>query len=424
MLGEIGGIIINSAEGSFLQVTVFVGAVLLIFGYINYKKQGGLVAGIEKARRWQPVLGAFLGLTPGCGGAIFIMPLYLKGSVSFGTVVATLIATAGDSAFVMISTLPLHYLVVSGISFAVAIATGYVVDSLKVGVIRGKKVRVPAAELDSLHGRADHRVQEIECRRATGEHRDRILHLGHEEGDEIDLALHHKAKGHQPPGTLGYSVTHGGFWFYWMIIAVGLVLGIVLLCQIDLNADLAVPHLGTIIGVAGTLLSIVLIIMGKKFLRDDTHEESELKLMSLKETLVHNAQETAFVGTWVFAAYLIYEFVIFGLGGGDYAEGEALAESFMTSAGLAAVIVGALVGIIPGCGPQIIFVALFVKGWLPFAALLANAVSQDGDALFPLLAMDRKSALRATVITTIPALVVGIAVYVLEINFFAGLLHP
>jgi hypothetical protein len=62
-------------------------------------------------------------------------------------------------------------------------------------------------------------------------------------------------------------------------------------------------------------------------------------------------------------------------------------------------------------------VALFVKGLVPFAAVLANAISQDGDALFPLLAIDRKSSLWATVITTIPALVFGIAFYYLEVRF-------
>ena len=55
--------------------------------------------------------------------------------------------------------------------------------------------------------------------------------------------------------------------------------------------------------------------------------------------------------------------------------------------------------------------SLYLKGMLPFAALVANAISQDGDALFPLLAIDRRSSLTATVITTIPALVLGILVY-------------
>lgn len=424
MAQDILDLVIGSAEGSFLQVTVFVGAVLIIFGYINYKKQGGLIESIERGKKWQPIVGAFIGLTPGCGGAIFIMPLYLKGSVSFGTVVATLIATAGDSAFVMISAMPLHYLLVSLLSFITAIASGYVVDYLKVGQRTKATADTKPQEAVEDHLReADHRIQNqaIEAR-SSGES-DRYVHIGHEEGDEIDRILHHKLKGHQDPDSFGHRITHNGYWIYWVSITIGLVLGTLLLFQVDVNAFLF-PNFGLIVGVGGTLLSVVLIIMGKKFLGDDTHEESELKLMSMKETFIHNAQETAFVGTWVFAAYLIYELIIYAVGGGDYAHGEELAQDLMTSAGLAAVIVGALVGLIPGCGPQIIFVALFIKGWLPFAALLSNAISQDGDALFPLLAMDKKSAFKASVVTTIPALIVGVLFYYFEINFFAELLKP
>jgi len=40
MLYEIVNIIIRSAKNSFLQVTVFVGVVLFLFGYLNYKTQG------------------------------------------------------------------------------------------------------------------------------------------------------------------------------------------------------------------------------------------------------------------------------------------------------------------------------------------------------------------------------------------------
>ena len=91
----------------------------------------------------------------------------------------------------------------------------------------------------------------------------------------------------------------------------------------------------------------------------------------------------------------------------------------MTSAGLASVILGVLLGIIPGCGPQVIFVSLYLKGMFPFAALLANTLSQDGDALFPLIAMHPRSAFWASVLNTIPAIIVGLLVYWIEIGFFS-----
>ncbi|SKC63726.1 putative manganese transporter [Maledivibacter halophilus] len=417
MLRDIIDIILVSAENSFLQVGVFVGAVLLLFGYIDYKKSGEFVRKIEESKKWQPVLGAALGLTPGCGGAIFVMPLFVKGKVSFGTVVATLIATMGDSAFVIISTLPFHYILVSIFSFIAAIITGYIVDYYKIGdklLLRMKKL--PEGEIEKIHEKADHITQNYECKNMKECKIDLISHIGHGEGDEIDIALHHKAKGHQDYNSIGYKITHKGYGVYWIVITLGLILGIALLFQVDVNG-LFIPNLGTIIGIGGTFFSIFLMIMGKKFIQDETHEEAELKIMSLKETLIHSAQETAFVSTWVYVAYLIYEIGVFSLGGGNYAAGEVIMTDVMTSAGFTAVLVGALIGLIPGCGPQVIFVTLFTKGTIPFAALLANAISQDGDALFPLLAIDKRSSLWASIITTIPAIVLGIIIYYLELNF-------
>ena len=419
MTKEILRLLLYSAENAFIQVTVFVGGVLLLFGYINFKLSGRLVQGIEKSKKIQPIIGSFLGLTPGCGGAIFVVPLFPKGTVSFGTIVATLIATMGDSAFVLMSTMPFDYILVSILSFVVAIITGYIVDQTDIGDRLLAKMgdrQKNREEIKTLHKEQDHTLQntvlqEVNCSTET------IRHIGHEEGDEIDLILHHTIKGHQDHNTLGYKLTHNGFTLYWIVIVAGLVLGIMDLFQIDLNI-LAIPNIGSIIGILGTTLSVVMMIASKKFIQDDTHEETELKTLYLKETIIHNAQETAFVATWVFAAYFAYEIFILALGSGSYMAGEALMTSFLTQTGLMAVIIGVLIGTIPGCGPQIIFVTLYTRGLLPFAALLANAISQDGDALFPLIAIDKRSAVWATIINTIPALITGVLVYIIEINFF------
>lgn len=417
MSSEIFRLLIYSAENAFIQVTVFVGAVLLLFGYINFIQSGRLVQSIEESKKIQPIIGSLLGLTPGCGGAIFVVPLFPKGTVSFGTIVATLIATMGDSAFVLMSVMPLEYILVSILSFIVAIITGYIVDQFSIGdkllanIEARRRERAKAKEVS--HEDLDHTIQT----KMLGDDHDHIPHIGHEEGDEIDMILHHQIKGHQDHNTLGYKITHQGFTVYWIVIAIGLVLGIMDLFQVDLNA-LFIPNLGTIIGVIGTGLSVLMMIASKKFLADDTHEETELKTLYLRETIVHNAQETAFVATWVFLAYFAYEVFVLALGSGNYLAGESLITSFLSQTGLTAVILGVLIGIIPGCGPQIIFVTLYTRGMVPFAALLANAISQDGDALFPLIAIDKKSAVWATILNTIPALIFGILAYIIEINFF------
>ena len=66
-----------------------------------------------------------------------------------------------------------------------------------------------------------------------------------------------------------------------------------------------------------------------------------------------------------------------------------------------------LVGFIPGCGPQIIITTLYLNGVIPFAAMIGNAISNDGDALFPAIALAPKMAIIATLYSAIPALIIS-----------------
>ena len=368
MVKDILEIVFRTASDSFLQVTVFVGVVLVFFGYINFKKRGGLIKAIKKNKKWQPIIGALLGITPGCGGAILIMPLFVRGSVSFGTVVATLIATSGDSAFVLISGAPITYLWLSGLSFVLAVIAGYIVDCC------GMKKRFMSWARGGTIKREE----------------------------EVKEVLHCKAKGHQKSSGLGYKITHSGYWIYWIVLFVGLIIGIAALAGMDIGATWMM-----ILGAVGTLLSFIIMIAGKKYVSDDTFEEEEMKASSLKETMIHDSQETAFVGFWVFVAYLIYELIVYWLGGGDSLAGEIVMEDFVKNAGSYPILAAALLGMIPGCGVQIIFVSLYLKGAVPVFALIAHTVSQDGDALFPLLVLNKRSAFWATVVTTIFAIIFG-----------------
>jgi hypothetical protein len=431
-------LLVGSAADAFVEVGVFVGAVLLAFQYVNYVQQGRLVDRIANAAGWQPALGALLGLTPGCGGAIFVMTLYVRGSVTFGTVVATLVATMGDAAFVLAAAAPLHFLYVSAASLVAAVAVGYAVDALRIGAgLRGRRGaagggggvaaapgRLAASADEAEHLRVAHGQGADHVHGGDLVHdSDQLEHIGHAEGDAIDLALHHR---HGPTeGSLGYRLTHRGFIAYWGLLAVGLVFGLAGVLGHDLGERAGWPELTVGLGVLGTAAGIALTAAARRFGVNTSHEDEEHKLFSLRETLIHGAMDTAFVTTWVFVSFVLYHLGVLWLGGGDLTTGETLMASWMQRTGLMTVVVGALLGLIPGCGPQILFVTMFTRGLVPFAALLANAISQDGDALFPLLALDRRSALAATLITTVPAVLFGLLVYWLESTTGLGaLLRP
>ena len=381
-------ILVVSMRDAFLAVTVFVAAMILLFSWLQFITAGRFVVWIRENRRLQPVIGAMMGLTPGCGGAIIVMPMYARGYVTYGTVIATLIATLGDAAFVLIgavfqdSSYLTPVIVVHATSFVVGVLWGYGVDSIEV---------TPTTPLGRFGPK-----------------------FGTDEplGEEVAKAMEGKDSlienlPREIPEGWGYRVLHQGYRIWWLVTAVGLCLAILLLGWYAQDPEYS-PELVwdpttrdgivTCVGFIGTTLSIILYVSSKNFFADDTEATIGDKLNSLDETLVHAASETAFVTFWVLIAYLVFEFgmLLSGIKESDMSE---------HGSGAGAVLVAATIGLIPGCGPQIIAITAYVEGIISFPALVANAISQDGDALFPLLVRHKVASIWATIHTTLPAII-------------------
>ena len=64
---EVLEVIVVSMRDAFLAVTVFVAAMVLLFSWLQYVTAGKFVDAIRANKRWQPVIGALMGITPGCG---------------------------------------------------------------------------------------------------------------------------------------------------------------------------------------------------------------------------------------------------------------------------------------------------------------------------------------------------------------------
>ncbi len=387
-------IVVTSMRDAFLAVTVFVAVMVLLFSWLQYSTSGRFVEFIRENKKLQPIIGALMGLTPGCGGAIVMMPMYARGYVTYGTVVATLIATLGDSAFVLIgaavadSSFIAPMIAVHVISFVVGVTWGYIVD------MTGTTPRNPLGR------------------------------FGPTIGEEV---VHESAEGTSPlddlsrevPEGLGYKILHQGYVLWWAVTIVGFIFAILLLIWSGQDADytlelsynpLTLNGFITWVGLFGTTLSVILYIAQKNWFADDTEATIGDKLHSMRETMIHAASETAFVTFWVMIAYLVFEFSMLFSG---------LTEQDMSKYGdgVIAVIIASTIGLIPGCGPQIIAITAYTKDMISFPALAANAISQDGDALFPLLVRHKAASLWATVHTTIPALIVGILLLVAGVNF-------
>ncbi|WP_435153769.1 putative manganese transporter [Haladaptatus sp. DFWS20] len=387
-MNELLEVFLASVRDGYVQVSAFVALTVLLFGLVQYRTSGALVEQLSENDRLQPLFGAFMGLTPGCGGAIVMMPLYVRGTVSFGTVVATLIATAGDSAFVILALAPEAALYAYSIAFATAIVSGYAIDRFGMGV-----------------GRIDDAVATISNTATDG---GVVTSRGGNPTHEYDgdaCCETHAAR----ESSVLTPLSHAVHAIWWVSAGIALVLGVMYLLAgaPEVPLTLAPSYAGafTVVGITGTAASFYIYFVGRHYLGDGHVGRARDSFANLYETLLHAAQETSFVTVWVLTAYLLYEYTVVLL---NINIGEIAA-----AVGLLAPVIGALIGLIPGCGPQIVLASVYAEGAIPFSALTANAISQDGDALFPLIAIDKKAAIVASIYTTIPALIVGVALHVL-----------
>lgn len=111
-----------------LMITGFVFVMMLVIEYINVQTNGIWQNKISTNSWQQYVFAALLGAIPGCLGAFTAVALFSHRIISFGAVVAAMIATSGDEAFVMFAMFPQKAILLTVIIFIVGIAAGYLTD--------------------------------------------------------------------------------------------------------------------------------------------------------------------------------------------------------------------------------------------------------------------------------------------------------
>jgi hypothetical protein len=438
-------ILIVSVRDGFVQVSAFVAVTVLLFSYLRYRTGDRIVTFLKNHKRMQPIAGALLGLTPGCGGAIVAMPLYVRGTISFGAVVATLGATAGDSAFVILAIAPGAGLYAYGLAFAASVAFGYAIDYWGLGigridaaveriaasVYRGgfatasvatSGPRVPAGAVqtgpEERPSAAGPPPSGSSPSSPVGDAGSAPAAGGSSEAVSTDAAPAPTAPACPPSAPSASTATgsastmslisHGVHLLWWLVAGAGLVAGVMYLMRgaPEVALEVAPTFFGlfTVAGLLGTALSFYLYFVGRHYMDAAASGRIRERFGSAYETFQHAALETSMVTVWVIAGYLLYEYTM-GVFALDI-------KTLAAAVGVFAPMAGAALGLVPGCTPQIIFAQLYaVEEAIPFSALVANAISQDGDALFPLMAIDLKAAIIATIYTTIPAVVVGALVY-------------
>jgi hypothetical protein len=138
-----------------LMITGFVGVMMLVIEYVNVQTRGLWQDRVGASRFAQYGLAVLLGATPGCLGAFAVVAMYSHRVVSLGALVAAMIATSGDEAFVMFALFPETALMLTGILIAVGILGGWLTD-----VFLSKRVSTGRITCDKLE---THNTETCEC---------------------------------------------------------------------------------------------------------------------------------------------------------------------------------------------------------------------------------------------------------------------
>ena len=338
-------IIKSSVADAYIAVTSFVAGTLLLFYSLEKFCNIDLEYISSKKPKLEVFLSSFLGALPGCGGAIIVLTQYSRGKASFGSVVAALTATMGDAAFLLIAKEPLIGLLIFFIGFIVGFISGVIVNL--------------------IHGKSFMKMN----------------------GCDV-IKLNSKPSNYKTSKTLD---------LFWIILIIpGIVFGILSAFQIDLDAFFSnelienpITFYGFFAGLLCFVMWVIPIVSGYKYNPSGSNEKIIRRTVS----------DTNFITGWVILAFLAYELTVH-FGNLDL---EAIFKSYYAFVPLIAIVVGFL----PGCGPQILVTTLYLNGIIPLSAQIGNAISNDGDALFPAIALHPKAAVKATIYSGIPAIIVG-----------------
>ncbi|EGQ8203799.1 putative manganese transporter [Vibrio cholerae] len=348
---------VETLADSFWAVSTYVAFTLAIYHWVSRWLDGAhaLVSAYHRSRNLQVVIAALLGALPGCGGAIVVTTQFVSGKVGFGSLVAVLTATMGDAAFLLLASQPVTGLYVIGIGVVTGCITGLVINALH----RDDFMRPALTELSNK--------LRTSCCSATS-------------------AVSFKAINLQ-----------GLFWKYLLLPAS--LVAFASSFQIDINQVLSLPEMS--IEWSGALLAVSSMLLWAltQEIEDYQSTVSEDDKIRTSHPMQKAAQDTNFVSAWVIIAFLAFELTLHFTGfeiGANWGNWGVWMPAL-----------GIVIGLLPGCGPQILVTSLYLSGALPFSAQLSNAISNDGDALFPAIALAPKAALMATLYSSIPAAIVG-----------------
>lgn len=354
---ETSQLTVSVLSDAFWQVAVFVAVTLSAYHLFGDRVCHTTATSKDSPSSFnEVVIASFMGVLPGCGGAIIVITQYVSGRMSFGAVTAVLTSTMGDAAFLLLAANPVTGFSVLGLCLAVGVLSG--------------------AAVNKIHGR-DFLRSSI---------------------SNIVLSKETSAD----PKNIPRRVKWQGTLWQWLMLP-GAIIGFMMAAQVDIAAHLAISE--DIFPLVGACFCLICIFLwaGTREISNFESLVAEDKKAQQNKVFQKVALDTNFVTSWVVIAFLCFELITL-FGGFDL-------NTIFQNFGVYTPLIAVVVGMIPGCGPQILTTSLYISGAIPLSAQIGNAISNDGDALFPAIALSPKVAIIATLYSSIPALLAAYSYY-------------
>lgn len=377
-----------------ILITGLVVVMMMMIESLNIESKGLVFKGLRRTKFGQVVVAALLGSVPGCMGGFATVSLYTHRMFSFGALVAMMIASSGDEAFVMLAMIPEQALVLFAVLFVLAVIVGVVTDRIydwsharrcekdehhECGVHADCEGYEVHEHMETPH---EHTKRHFGWKRITLfvgvavfiaalgsgqlEHdHSAHEHGGHEHGCECE---HHGGM----PGQAGHDECEAGHdgsqagqeTFHINLLSEG--------------------WMNVLFAGLSVIMLIVLIFASDHFVEEHLWHHIVRKHLPV-------------IFAWTFGVLLVLGVAL------QYVE----IDQWISDNTVLMILLATAIGIIPESGPHMIFVTLFAAGVVPFPVLLASSISQDGHASIPLLAESKKSFVWAKLINCVVALVAG-----------------
>lgn len=355
-------------------ITFFVMLMMIVLEFFAVQTRGRAVKNFSDKPFLQIFFSALMGIIPGCMGTYAVVSMYIHGSIRFGALVAALIATSGDEAFLMFTMLsPKDLMLISAALFALSLLSGWLVNLIfkkpiipekmkkhivihkeeagckpfNKGVFLKQLKNIRPVRIISLLLLSGFIVMILAGEAKTHEHKQSVTHKEHTHEHEHEHS-------HEAP-----EQKHGNM-MHWQQIAF------------------------LIVAAAGFIIALV---------SPDHFLEKHIWGHVIKKHFLR-------IFLWTLGALIVLHILNHNF---DFAD--RISEN--KNAGYILLLLAVLVGIIPESGPHIIFLTLFTGGYIPFSILLANSIVQDGHGAIPLLAETGRGFIRAKAVNALIGLLVG-----------------